>query len=135
MVLFVFLWLNTLQNMKKFILLTGLCVSLTGIKAFSQTTIAAKDAAKHLNEKVIVCDKVYGGKFLSGSNLTLVDVGGSHPDELLTLIIKGDDRKKFKNPPEEDLKGKKVCITGQIIDYKGKPEIAITDPEQIKVQE
>ncbi len=120
--------------MKKFILLTSLIISVTGIKAICQTTIAAKEAAKHLNEKVIVCDKVYGGKFLSGSNLTLVDVGGSHPDELLTLIIKGDDRKKFKTPPEEGLKGKKVCITGQIIDYKGKPEIVITDPEQIKVQ-
>jgi micrococcal nuclease len=120
--------------MKKIILLTGLLVTLIGLKTFSQTTIAAKDAAKHLNEKVMICDQINGGKFLSGSNLTLLDVGGSHPNELLTLIIKGDDRKKFKAAPEEDLKGKKVCITGQLIDYKGKPEIVITDPEQIKVQ-
>jgi DNA/RNA endonuclease YhcR with UshA esterase domain len=32
------------------------------------------------------------------------------------------------------LKGKKVCITGQVIDYKGKPEIVITDTLQIKLQ-
>jgi len=120
--------------MKKIILLTNLFIALVSAKTYSQTTITAKEAAKHLNEKVVVCDQVYGGKFLSGSNLTLIDVGGSHPDELLTLIIKGDDRKKFKTPPEEELKGKKVCITGQIIDYKGKPEIVITDPEQIKMQ-
>ena len=120
--------------MKKILLLTGLFVTLISIKTFSQTTIAAKDAAKHLNEKVTVCDQVYGGKFLSGSNLTLIDVGGSHPNELLVLIIRGDDRKKFKTPPEEDFKNKKVCITGHVIDYKGKPEIVITDPEQIKLQ-
>ncbi|MDB4923979.1 hypothetical protein [Mucilaginibacter sp.] len=119
--------------MKKFILLAGLVMGITVI-SFGQTTITAKEAAKHLNEKVTVCDQIFGGKFLSGSNLTLIDVGGSHPNELLTLIIKGDDRKKFKTAPEEDLKGKKVCITGQVIDYKGKPEIVITDPEQIKLQ-
>jgi hypothetical protein len=62
----------------------------------------------------------------------LIDVGGSRPSELLTLVIKAADRKKFKTTPEGAFKGKKVCITGQIIDYKGKPEIVITDPEQIK---
>jgi hypothetical protein len=120
--------------MRKITLFTGLLVIFCSLKTFSQMAIAAKDAAKHLNEKVVICDQVYGGKFLSGSSLTLLDVGGSHPDELLTLIIKGDDRKKFKTAPEENLKGKKVCITGLLIDYKGKPEIEITDPEQIKVQ-
>lgn len=116
----------------KSILITAF-ICLAGFRSFSQTPITAKDAAKHLNEKVIVCDKIFGGKFLSNSNLTLIDVGGSHPDEQLTLIIRGDDRKKFKTAPEEDFKDKKVCITGQVIDYKGKPEIIITDPEQIKL--
>src|ERR1700748_511891 len=112
--------------MKKTTLYT-LIVILCSLKAFSQNAITAKDAAKHLNEKVVVCDQIYGGKFLSSSNLTLIDVGGSHPNELLTLIIKGDDRKKFKTPPEEAFKGKKVCITGQVVDYKGKHEIMITE--------
>lgn len=120
--------------MKRIILLAGIFIAITTVKTFSQTTIATKDAARHLNERVTICDQVYGGKFLSGSNLTLIDVGGNHPNELLTLIIKGDDRKKFKTPPEDALKGKKVCITGQLMDYKGKPEIEITDPEQINVQ-
>lgn len=102
------------------------------LKTFGQTKITAKDASKHLNENVMVCDQIFGGKYLSGAGLTLIDVGGSHPNELLTLVIKADDRKKFSSPPEDTFKGKKVCITGQIIDYKGKPEIMITDPEQIK---
>jgi micrococcal nuclease len=120
--------------MKKLTLLTGLFSVLASATAFGQTAITAKEAAKHINEKVTICDVVYGGKFLSSSNITLVDVGGSHPNEVLTLLIKGDDRKKFKTAPEDELKGKKVCITGTVVDYKGKPEIVITDPEQIKVQ-
>jgi DNA/RNA endonuclease YhcR with UshA esterase domain len=120
--------------MKKIILLTCLVAAISVTRSSAQTNISAKDAAKHINEKVTVCDQVFGGKFLSGPNITLIDVGGSHPNELLTLFIKGDDRKKFKTPPEEAFKGKKVCVTGQVIDYKGKPEIIITDTAQIKLQ-
>lgn len=120
--------------MKRLIIITGFLIAATTVQSYAQTSITAKDAAKHINEKVVVCDQVFGGKFLSGSNITLVDVGGSHPNEVLTLFIKGDDRKKFKIAPEEYFKGKKVCITGQVIDYKGKPEIVITDTLQIKLQ-
>src|ERR1700712_2766513 len=117
--------------MKHFKLFICLLISFLSIKAYGQTKITAKEAAKHINEKVMVCDQVFGGKFLSSSDLTLIDVGGSHPNELLTLVIKGEDRKKFKTPPEEAFKGKKVCITGQVVDYKGKPEIMITEADQI----
>lgn len=118
--------------MTKIKLILSAAFLLVCINSFGQTKITAKDAPKHLNENVMVCDQIFGGKYLSGAGLTLIDVGGSHPNELLTLVIKADDRKKFTSPPEDTFKGKKVCITGQIIDYKGKPEIMITDPGQIK---
>lgn len=120
--------------MRKLILFTGFILASASVKSFAQTNISAKDAGKHIKEKVVVCDQIYGGKFLNNSGITLIDMGGAHPNELLTLLIKGDDRKKFKDAPEESLKGKKVCVTGQIVDYKGKPEIIITDPAQIRVQ-
>ncbi|EHQ27280.1 hypothetical protein [Mucilaginibacter paludis] len=119
--------------MKKigFILLIG----FASVKTFAQTTIDAKDAAKHIGEKVTICDKIYGGKFLSGGGITLLDLGAAHPNELLTLLIKGDDRKKFKDAPEVAFKNKAVCVTGTVIDYKGKPEIVITEADQIKLTE
>jgi micrococcal nuclease len=110
-----------------------LFIAFASAKAFAQTTIPAKDAAKHIGEKVTICDKIYGGKFLTGPGLTLLDIGGAHPNEALVLLIKGDDRKKFKEAPEDAFKNKNVCVTGTIIDYKGKPEIVITEPEQITV--
>jgi hypothetical protein len=119
--------------MKKlaFILLIG----FASVKTYAQTVIDAKDAAKHVGENVTINDKIYGGKFLSGPGITLLDVGGAHPNEALVLLIKGDDRKKFTNPPEDTFKGKAVSITGTIIDYKGKPEIVITEATQIKLNE
>eukprot|EP01037_Dinobryon_pediforme_P016262 gene16262-16441_t len=120
--------------MKKIKLAICLVISVFTSRAWGQAHIDIKDAAKHLNEKVTICDSIFNVKYLTQADITLIDVGGEHPNELLTLVIKGDDRKKFKTPPEKSLKGKKVCITGQIVDYKGKPEIVITDPEQIKQQ-
>ncbi|WP_448701599.1 hypothetical protein ACFGVR_05240 [Mucilaginibacter sp. AW1-3] len=110
-----------------------LFIAFAAIKTSAQTIIMAKDAAKHIGEDVTICDKVFGGKFLSGPSLTLLDLGGSHPNELLSLVIKGDDRKKFSTAPEDKFKGRQVCVTGKLIDYKGKPEIMITDTTQIKI--
>jgi DNA/RNA endonuclease YhcR with UshA esterase domain len=107
-------------------------IAFLGIKASAQTAIAAKDAAKHIGETVTICDKVYSTKLLSGSNMTFLDLGGYHPNQELTLVIKGDDRRKFKGAPEDDYKGRNVCVTGVLVDFKGKPEIILTDPAQIK---
>jgi hypothetical protein len=116
--------------MKKLAILCLLVVAGT-IKGFGQTKIEAKDAAKHLNETVLICDKVVDGKYFDNSKTTLLNVGAPHPNELLTLVIKGDDRKKFTGDPETIFLNKKVCITGKIIDYKGKPEIVITEANQL----
>jgi micrococcal nuclease len=117
--------------MKKFIF--GFLLSAIATIAAAQNSIPAKEAGKHIGEKVIICDKVYGGKYFSGSEITLLDVGGNHPDEVLTLVIKGDDRKKFQHAPEDYFKDKTICVTGEIVDYKGRPEIMIIDVAQIKV--
>lgn len=116
--------------MKKIILFVSI-VAAFAVKASAQTTIAAKDAAKHINEKVTVCDKIWSTKLLDGSNMTFLDMGGYHPNQLLTIVIKGEDRGKFKGKPEVDYKGREVCVTGTVIDFKGKPEIVVTDPSQI----
>ncbi|MGN6181054.1 MAG: hypothetical protein ACTHNW_17865 [Mucilaginibacter sp.] len=118
--------------MKNIILFASI-IALCTLKASAQTTIPAKDAAKHVNQKVTVCDKVWSTKLLDGSNMTFLDMGGYHPNQLLTIVIKGEDRGKFKGKPEDDYKQKDICVTGTIIDFKGKPEIVVTDQSQIRL--
>jgi DNA/RNA endonuclease YhcR with UshA esterase domain len=48
-------------------------------------------------------------------------------------MIEGKDRRKFKDAPEEAFKGRTVCVTGKIIEYKGKPEIVVSDPSELKL--
>jgi micrococcal nuclease len=47
-------------------------------------------------------------------------------------VIFGPDRSKFPDAPELYYKNKKICVTGTIKQYKGVPEIIVTDPSQIK---
>jgi len=118
--------------MKKLILF-ALILALFGYKASAQTPLTAKDAAKHINETVTITGKIFSSKLIASNNMTLLDVDGFNPNQDLTIMIEGANRSKFKGKPEEDYKGREVTVTGKIIDFKGKPEIVVTDPEQIKV--
>ena len=73
-------------------------VSLHG---FSQTSIPAAEAGKHVGEKTTVCDKVFGGRFLENANgqPTLINMGGAFPDNPFTFVIFADDRKNLSINP------------------------------------
>jgi micrococcal nuclease len=57
-----------------------------------------------------------------------------YPNQIFTVLIWGSDRNKFKEAPEDMYNSKMICVTGLIKDYKGKPEIIVNDPEQIKIK-
>jgi len=118
--------------MKK-MMICCLVMAASVYSAKAQKVIASKEAAKHIGDSVTITAKVFGGKVFTPSNMTLLDLGGYNPNQDLTILIGGLDRAKFKGAPEEDFKGKDVTVTGKIIDYKGKPEIVVTDPKQIKL--
>jgi len=88
-------------------------------------TIDIKDVANHVDEYAKVCGQVYGYKALDG--LTLVNMGASYPDQLMTVVLKGAAKDAAAS-----IDGKTVCVTGKIILYKGKPEIIVTDPGMLK---
>lgn len=85
--------------------------------------IDVKEAAKHLNETVTITAKVYGTKDVG--SMILVNVGAAYPDSPLTIVLRGDTKSLAVD-------GKTITVTGQVIDYKGKPEIIVTDKTQVK---
>ncbi len=62
---------------------------------------------------------------------TYLDMGGHYPDAPLRIIIWGEIRKQFENPPEELYNDARVCLTGTIRMYKGKPQITLRSKNQI----
>jgi hypothetical protein len=103
--------------------------------SFAQV-IKAEDAAKHVGKEVTVCGKVFGGKFFetSTNSPTLLNVGAAYPNCPFTIMIPKEVRVKMGNAPEIELKDKNVCVTGKIILFKEKPEIIITDKNQLTVE-
>ena len=89
-------------------------------------TIDIHDAANHYNEYVQVSAKVYGYKALD--NMTLVNLGAAYPDQLLTIVLRGDAKDAYNG-----WDGQTISVTGKIVSYKDKPEIVVTDPKQVVV--
>lgn len=116
--------------MKKLSLLVLLIAS--AFYAKSQTLVLAKDAAQYIGKNVTICDSVYSTKALD--KLTLINLGGAFPKELITIVINKDDQAKFPSEPASMFIGNKICITGTISEFKGKPQILVTDPKQIVVK-
>jgi hypothetical protein len=61
---------------------------------------------------------------------TFLDFGKPYPDEVFAAVIFGANRAKF-GTPETTLAGKRVCISGSISVYQGKPAIVVSDPKQL----
>jgi len=89
-------------------------------------TIDIHDAANHYSEYVQVCGKVYGYKALD--NLTLVNLGAAYPDQLLTVVLRGDAKDIYNG-----WDGQTICVSGKVVAYKDKPEIVVTDPKTVVV--
>jgi micrococcal nuclease len=88
------------------------------------------DAHKYYGEKVIVEGTVVAA-FNSGKACFL----NFHKNwkKYFTAVIFQSAFDKFPEHPELYYKDKKVRITGVIKEYKGKPEIVLKHPSQIKV--
>ena len=91
-----------------------------------------EDAARHIGETATVCGVVVSAEYEADvqSQPTLLDLGKAHPNAIFTAVIYGDNRQKF-GTPEISLRGKRICVTGWISEYQGKPEIVLTGPNQL----
>lgn len=102
--------------------------------AASNLFVTPEDAANHIGETEKVCGKVFDETYLENtkSKPTLININGFYPNNPFTFVIYGEDRTNFSYKPDVFLKNKTICVTGKIIDYKGKPEIIISNEGQIK---
>ena len=64
---------------------------------------------------------------------TFLNLDKPYPNPVFTVLIWGENRSKF-GAPESEYKGKRICATGKIAEYRGVPEIVADSPKQITVQ-
>jgi DNA/RNA endonuclease YhcR with UshA esterase domain len=106
-------------------------IGILGLWAFSTAAapLSPEDAARHMRKTATVCGVVVSAEYEANeqNQPTLLDLGTPHPNAIFTAVIYGDNRARFGSP-ETSLPGKRICVTGQISDYQGKPEIVLTAP-------
>ncbi len=102
---------------------------------YGQRSVAA-DSLKFFEGKVIrVCEKVSDTFVTKGEKkTTFLSFGYGYPNQLFTAVIFEEDLKNFSYVPAEFLKGKKVCLIGDVRMYNGLAEIIIEREDQISVQ-
>lgn len=100
----------------------------------AQESITAADADKYVGQKATVCGIVASATFSSRSKgqPTFLNLDQPHPRQIFTAVIWGKDRRYYSSPPEIAYSGKRVCVTGLVQLYKGKPEIIVVLPSQIE---
>ena len=104
--------------------------------AGSNGHLKPEQAKDHIGEHATVCGKVESAKFLrsTAGQPTFLNFGAPFPRHTFTVVIWGRHRKNFGRP-ERDLNGKKVCATGRIRDYRGRPEMEVASPKMIHQSE
>jgi DNA/RNA endonuclease YhcR with UshA esterase domain len=99
-----------------------------GCTAQTITPLQAKD---YVGKSVTVCGKV-DGTYTSKSGNIFINLGGNYPNQSFAVVIFSENAGLFDDDPASTYRGKSICGTGMVRLYKGKPEIIVSDPSQIK---
>ena len=123
--------------MKRFLLVFLAVALLTaGSAASAEKKLTPAEAGQHVGETATVCGAVASARYAERTRgrPTFLNLDKPYPDPVFTILIWGENRGKF-GTPEQSLLHKRVCVSGSIREYGGKPEIIAAEPSQIERQE
>jgi len=97
-------------------------------------SITARDAIKYVGQYATVCGIVASTKYATQTRRqpTFLNFDVPYPNHVFTAVIWGVDRPKFGSPESTFLR-KRICVTGTIELYRGKPEIIVSDHRQLQL--
>jgi DNA/RNA endonuclease YhcR with UshA esterase domain len=114
--------------MKKLIFVLGLLLLFISAHSasFAQDVIASKDAKDNIGKTATVKGKV-ASIFASRNGNTYINFDEKSPNQTFTVVLFKDAAVDISKITE----GSILTVSGEIKDYKGKPEIVLTKAEQI----
>ena len=130
--------------MKKSITIILTCIFTLAIAGYLVAGVAyaeegkrftAKEASYHIGEIATVCGVVASAKWATRTKgqPTFINLDEPYPNQIFTILIWGSDRPAF-GTPENMYARKRICVTGKIKEYRGKAEIIVKNPSQIKIE-
>lgn len=104
---------------------------ILSIQGYSQ--VRDLDSIKLLTGKNITFCGMVADTYVSKSDnaTTFLNFGGVYPNVKLTAVIFKKDIVKFKEKPSTYYSGKNVCIQGEVILFKDRPEIVLSNQSHI----
>jgi hypothetical protein len=90
-------------------------------------TISLTEVKNFIGKYVIVTGKAFSSKDIG--SMVLVNLGAAYPNLLLTVAFKGAAKELGSQ-----LSDKILTVEGDVIDYKGKPEIIVTEPSKVRIK-
>jgi DNA/RNA endonuclease YhcR with UshA esterase domain len=127
---------RSIKSLACFIFLVFVFLICASNSIAQQESINPIDAHKYIGMEKTVCGRVASATYAvrTKGRPTFLNLDQPYPKQIFTVLIWGSDRNKFKNPPESFFRGKRICVTGIIKSFRGKPEIVVRSPEQIIVK-
>ena len=94
--------------------------------------VGSCQAGNYYNQEITIEGKIVDA-YNSKTNTVFLNFDKPYPNSCFTAVIFSSDQYKFVSSPEDYYSGKTVRIKGEVIEYQGKPEIILNNPEQIEV--
>ncbi len=90
-------------------------------------------ARLYVGETITVCGTVVATKYSQKSGATFLNLDKKFPNQIFSASIWKSNRTNFSYAPEEELLGKKVCLTGKISMYQGKPTMELLNEKKVLI--
>lgn len=100
--------------------------ALLFVPAFAAAqTIPATEASHHVGEHATVCGTITGehAAYSSRGTPTFINLDRPYPHQVFTALVWGEDRGNVGSIPASG----QLCVTGNITEYHGVPEIVVRD--------
>lgn len=123
------------MRIAKLLSVVVICSAFQAAPAIAQRKLPAIEAKNHIGEEATVCGKVVTTRYAATTRgrPTFLSLDKPYPGQVLTVLIWGENREKF-GTPEEKYRDQKVCVAGKITEYRGTPEMVVSDPKDIELQ-
>lgn len=121
------------------ILVVGLILSRVievGTSSYEpEITISASEASEHIGTVAEVCGDVVSVDFIQEieGRPTFINFGEEYPNQEFTAVIWFENLHQWQTPPDQTYQNREVCVTGQIQDHEGTPQIVVKRNTQLEL--
>lgn len=100
-------------------------------KELPKGTYNTVQAKTFKGKEITVCGTVVSTKYHEKSGGTFINLDKKFPNQVFSVTIWKNNRVNFSYLPEDELMGKRICIKGEVGEYKGTPTMTISNEKQI----